>query len=154
MSTTNYQVISNSQEQRIEAVTVNDPTQYYNLDLNGIATQVWGSQSLLYIALFLTRAGYIPTGVTLENNDRTVVDADIHEAVSDKVAGFIASDSPEDFNQWLRVERYSVNGVNLATANGDVISISRNGVVTVKSADPYTHIAAVLKKAAPESSFH
>lgn len=153
MSTTNYQVISNSQEQRIEAVTVTDPTKYHNLDLNGITTQLWGSQSLLYIALFLTRAGYIPTGVTLENSDRTVVDADIHEEVSAKVVGFIASDSPERFDQWLRVERYSVNGVTL-TANGDVISISREGLVTVESADPQHHIAAVLKKAAPESSFH
>lgn len=130
-----------------------DPTKYHNLDHNLVTTQMWGSQSLLYIALFLTRAGYLPTSLTLENSDRTAVDAEVHQQVSDSVVGFISADSPERFDQWLRVENYSVNGVNLASANGDVISISRGGVVTVESADPHTHIAAVLKKSAPESNF-
>lgn len=150
--TNHYQVIQNSEKSRIEAISAEGGERHHEYYANGIISQIWGTQSLLYIALFLTRIGYTPTSMSLSNGDWSAVDPNVEEEISSLLIARITADDAEGMNNILVKEARShfVNAVTFIKGS-DVVVINRDGQVAVEAADPVTHIATVLTQAKSES---
>lgn len=150
--TAHYQVIQNSEKSRIEAISAEGGEKHHEYHANGIASQIWGSQSLLYITLFLTRIGYTPTSMNLTNGDWSAVDLAVEEEIANLFIARIAADDPEGMNNILVKEarNHFVHAVTF-TKDNDVVIVNRDGQVTVEAMDPIMHVVNVLTQAKPES---